>query len=68
MGAEAREQMAALTTEIYRLAGREFNLNSPPQLREVLYDELGLQPGMVVVASVKATNVVVETLGVQRTT
>jgi DNA polymerase-1 len=45
MGAEAREQMAALTTEIYRLAGREFNLNSPPQLREVLYDELGLQPG-----------------------
>src|SRR5438477_3536352 len=45
MGAEAREQMAALTTEIYRLAGREFNLNSPPQVREVLYDELGLQPG-----------------------
>ena len=45
MGAEAREQMAELTKEIYRLAGREFNLNSPPQLREVLYDELGLQPG-----------------------
>jgi len=45
MGAEAREQMAALTTEIYGLAGREFNLNSPPQLREVLYDELGLLPG-----------------------
>jgi DNA polymerase-1 len=45
MGADAREQMVALTTEIYLLAGREFNLNSPPQLREVLYDELGLQPG-----------------------
>ena len=28
-----------------RDAGEEFNLNSPPQLREVLYDELGLQPG-----------------------
>ena len=28
-----------------RSAGREFNLNSPPQLREVLYGELGLQPG-----------------------
>ena len=27
------------------MAGREFNLNSPPQLREVLYGELGLQPG-----------------------
>jgi molybdopterin-binding protein len=29
-------------------------------------DELGLQPGMLVVASVKATNVVVETLEVER--
>jgi molybdopterin-binding protein len=31
-------------------------------------DELGLQPGVVVVASVKATNVVVETLVVETTT
>ena len=31
-------------------------------------DELGLEPGMVVVASVKATNVVVETLDVEATT
>ena len=31
--------------QIYEIAGREFNLNSPPQLREVLYGELGLQPG-----------------------
>src|SRR5207245_5569002 len=45
MGDEAREQMAALTTEIYRLAGREFNLNSPPQLRAVLSHELRLPPG-----------------------
>src|SRR5207247_3423917 len=45
MGTMAREQRAELTEDIYRLAGREFNLNSPPQLREVLYDELGLQPG-----------------------
>ncbi|MGH2591588.1 MAG: DNA polymerase, partial [Actinomycetota bacterium] len=26
-------------------AGREFNLNSPPQLRTILYDELRLSPG-----------------------
>jgi DNA polymerase I len=45
MGASVRVDMAALEADIYRLAGREFNLNSPPQLREVLYDQLGLQPG-----------------------
>ena len=26
-------------------AGHEFNVNSTPQLRTVLYDELGLTPG-----------------------
>jgi DNA polymerase-1 len=37
--------MATLQSELYTHAGREFNLNSPPQLRQVLYEELGLQPG-----------------------
>jgi len=37
--------MAALQIEIWNQAGREFNLNSPPQLREILYNELGLSPG-----------------------
>jgi len=45
MGADVRARMDALRQEIYDHAGREFNLNSPPQLREVLYGELGLQPG-----------------------
>ena len=40
-----RDRMATLRAEVYASAGREFNLNSPPQLREVLYGELGLQPG-----------------------
>ena len=31
-----------LTTRIYMLAGREFNLNSPKQLGEVLFEDLGL--------------------------
>jgi DNA polymerase-1 len=34
-----------LEGEIHRLAGRQFNVNSTPQLRSVLYDELGLTPG-----------------------
>ena len=37
--------MATLKAEIYAQAGEEFNLNSPPQLRKILYDKLGLQPG-----------------------
>jgi DNA polymerase-1 len=45
LGEGVRDRMATLRAEIYAIAGREFNLNSPPQLREVLYGELGLQPG-----------------------
>ena len=37
--------MAELQAEIYREAGEEFNLNSPPQLRVILYEKLGLSPG-----------------------
>jgi DNA polymerase I len=33
-----------LCQEIYRLTGVEFNINSPKQLGEVLFEKLGLQP------------------------
>jgi len=33
-----------LSDNIYRLAGKEFNINSPKQLGEVLFDDLGLKP------------------------
>ena len=45
MGESVRDRMATLRAEVFRHAGEEFNLNSPPQLRAILYDELGLQPG-----------------------
>ena len=45
MGESVRDRMATLKAEIYEQAGEEFNLNSPPQLRKILYDQLGLQPG-----------------------
>ena len=45
MAEGVRDEMAALQAEIYRHAGREFNLNSPPQLRQILYEELRLSPG-----------------------
>jgi DNA polymerase-1 len=38
------DRMRALEEEIYTHAGQEFNLNSPPQLRVVLYEKLKLRP------------------------
>jgi len=37
-------ELSALEHSIYEQAGREFNINSPKQLGEVLFDELGLKP------------------------
>jgi DNA polymerase-1 len=34
-----------LTQTLHGIAGRTFNLNSPTQLREILYNERGLSPG-----------------------
>ena len=45
MGESVRDRMATLKADIYRFAGEEFNLNSPPQLRKILYESLGLRPG-----------------------
>jgi DNA polymerase-1 len=38
-------EITALEDSITRHAGGPININSPPQLREVLYDRLGLTPG-----------------------
>ena len=45
LGEQSRElalSMAELTEQAYVLAGGEFNLDSPKQLQEILYDRLGL--------------------------
>ncbi len=39
---ETFEKLTQEQDEIHRLAGRSFNINSPKQLAEVLYDDLGL--------------------------
>ncbi|MCF8566213.1 DNA polymerase I [Alicyclobacillus tolerans] len=41
-GAELQAKVKQLTEEIYASAGTEFNINSPKQLGEVLFDKLGL--------------------------
>ncbi|MDP9328477.1 MAG: DNA polymerase I [Actinomycetota bacterium] len=45
MGESVRDRMATLRADVFGHAGEEFNLNSPPQLRVVLYEKLGLSPG-----------------------
>ena len=41
-GAKYDEEIAELTKQIHSYAGREFNINSPKQVAEVLYQELKL--------------------------
>ena len=38
------EELSTLVEKLYELAGEEFNLNSPKQLRRILFDKLGLPP------------------------
>lgn len=45
MGNALNEKIEALSTEIYRLAGTEFNIASPKQLGEVLFTRLQLKGG-----------------------
>lgn len=42
LGADLERRMAALTAAVFELAGGEFNLSSPQQLREVLFERLQL--------------------------
>ncbi|MDB5084872.1 MAG: polymerase, partial [Bacilli bacterium] len=42
LGQEFSASLAILEQEIYQLAGMEFNINSPKQMGEVLFEKLGL--------------------------
>jgi DNA polymerase-1 len=44
LAGEAEIEIKKLETEIYKLTGEEFNLNSPKQLKEVLFEKMGLVP------------------------
>ncbi|UOQ47174.1 DNA polymerase I [Gracilibacillus caseinilyticus] len=42
MGKELKETLSQLEKDIYELAGKEFNINSPKQLGPILFEELEL--------------------------
>ena len=44
MSRSMEKEVRRLEKEIWRLAGSEFNVNSPTQLAEILFDKLNLQP------------------------
>lgn len=41
---EVEKLILQLQTEIYALAGEEFNLNSPKQLSHILFEKMGIKP------------------------
>ncbi len=45
LSGEFAGQMAELEKDIYQLAGHEFNIGSPKQLGEILFEEMGLEGG-----------------------
>ncbi len=45
MSSKFAQKMAGLEAEIHGLAGRPFNLGSPKQLGEILFDEMGMPGG-----------------------
>jgi DNA polymerase-1 len=46
MSHSMEKEVRRLEKEIWKLAGSEFNVNSPTQLAEILFDKLNLQPPM----------------------
>jgi DNA polymerase I len=60
------ERLAELEKQIYKLAGHPFNIGSPKQLGEVLFDEMGLSGGQKSKTGAYATGAdVLETLAAQ---
>ena len=45
MSRDMEQQITALTAQIHELAGTPFNINSPIQMRDVLFDKLGMRSG-----------------------
>ena len=56
------DELRSIEEDLYRHAGGPFNIGSPPQLREVLYDRLGLKPTKKTKTGYSTDATVLETL------
>jgi DNA polymerase-1 len=66
MSGEFAQRMAAMEEEAQTLAGRPFNIGSPKQLGEILFDEMGLPGGTKTKTGAWGTDAsVLETLAAQ---
>ena len=66
MSGDFAQRMAALEEEAYQLAGGKFNLGSPKQLGEILFDKMGLAPPRKTKTGAHATDAdVLEALAAQ---
>jgi DNA polymerase-1 len=45
LSAEFSKRLVQLEIEIFKLVGHEFNINSPKQLGEILFEEMGIEGG-----------------------
>lgn len=45
LSSDLEKRAADIAQEIHKLAGREFNIGSPKQLGEILFDEMGIEGG-----------------------
>lgn len=45
LSGDLEKRAADIAEEIHKLAGREFNIGSPKQLGEILFDEMGIEGG-----------------------
>ncbi|MCB1782820.1 MAG: DNA polymerase I [Alphaproteobacteria bacterium] len=57
MSTDFGKKLVELETEIHALAGHKFNVSSPKQVGEVLFDEMGLQGGKKTKTGVASTSV-----------
>ncbi len=44
LSSKYHKELSAISSDIYKIVGHEFNINSPKQLGEILFDELALKP------------------------
>lgn len=65
LGTEYERRMRSLEQEIYQLAGREFNIGSPKQLQDVLFEELKLPSSKRTKTGISTDSEVLEELALE---